>query len=61
MSINREAYQCKICGMEIEKNEKTEKMERLFANIWCDKEGRFGLNQPHHWHEANSKTTAAGF
>ena len=46
---------CKICGMEIEKNDKTEKMEELFANIWCDKDGRFGLNEPYHWHEPTPK------
>lgn len=47
---------CQTCGMEIEKNEKTEKMENLFADVWCDKNGRFGLSEPYHWHKPNPNT-----
>lgn len=43
---------CATCGVEIFKNKRTKKMEELFADIWIDRTGRFGSNNPiSHWHD----------
>ena len=42
---------CKICGMELHKDNDCIEMERLFGGeIYKDDKMRFGLNAPKHWH-----------
>ena len=40
---------CGTCGIEIHKDEETAKMETLFADVWRDKNGMFGIMD--HWHD----------
>ena len=33
----------------------TEKMEKLFCEVWRDNNDKFGLNKPYHWHEVKKE------
>ncbi len=50
---------CYICGMELHKDSETEKMEKLFCEVWRDTNNKFGLNKPYHWHEVKKEYVEA--
>ena len=41
---------CKICGMELYKDNDCIEMDKIFGDIYKDINGQFGLNNPKHWH-----------
>jgi hypothetical protein len=48
--ITGNKVKCVICGRILHKDQNTKELERSFTELWKDKNGRLGLDNPKHYH-----------